>query len=180
MESSGVFERRRERTGAEQQRRAPRRDREYALSPFHCCCFALAGSRADRRRAGEAHHGAIADSIGRVFDHAVVRREAGGELDDAPRSRSIDTGLSSTRLSASTVAMESPLASKISALEGTLQHVGGGGDLQMDAGVVARHHLARAVVDDELHQRRAGARVDRLGRSLDRSAIGLVGMLGHA
>ena len=76
--------------------------------------------------------------------------------------------------------MDSPLASKISALDGTLSTLRGGGDLQMDAGVVARHHLARAVVDDELHERRAGARVDRLRRILDGSAIGFAGMFGHA
>src|ERR1700722_1399734 len=41
----------------------------------------LAGSPA-RRRARETHRGAVINSIGRIFDYAVVRREAGGELDD--------------------------------------------------------------------------------------------------
>src|ERR1700736_2294320 len=41
-----------------------------------------AGERAARRRAGEAHLGAIVDSIGRVLNHAVVWRQARGEFDD--------------------------------------------------------------------------------------------------
>src|SRR6202044_2378266 len=34
-----------------------------------------------RRSAGETHLGTVTDSIGRIFDHAIVRRQAGGQLD---------------------------------------------------------------------------------------------------
>src|ERR1700683_1413931 len=40
------------------------------------------GNHRDRRRTGEAHRGTIADSIGRVFDHAIVRLQARCEFDD--------------------------------------------------------------------------------------------------
>ena len=156
-------------------------DHDDAIRLFSFLCFACAAHprRPMPRRRGAPRRQLPIPSGGFSITRSFGERPEASST-TVPKSRAIDTGLSSTRLSASTVAMESPLASKISALDGTLSTLGGGGDLQMDAGVVARHHLTGAIVDDELHQGRAGARVDRLGRSLDRPAIGLVGMFGHA
>src|ERR1700690_44594 len=55
--------------------------------------FRLAGKRCGRRCTREAHQGAIADSIGRVFDYAVARREARSELDDCTQVPSDGHGL---------------------------------------------------------------------------------------
>src|SRR5271168_2632756 len=56
----------------------------YPSMKLHFFIFALltASIPARRRRTGEAHRGAGADSIGRIFDHAVVRREARRDFDD--------------------------------------------------------------------------------------------------
>src|ERR1700745_2948031 len=50
----------------------------------------------------------------------------------------------------------------------------------MDAGVIARHHLSGRVVDDDLNERRAAAWSHGLRGCLDRAAVSLTRVLGHA
>src|SRR5258707_7186856 len=57
-------------------------DQRLRLTLFILVRRLAAGERAARRRAGKAHLGTIADSIGRVLDDAIVRCQAGGEFDD--------------------------------------------------------------------------------------------------
>src|ERR1700721_1408472 len=87
-------------------------------------CFILilpfGGELVARRRTGEADEDPITDSIGRILNDASLGETPEASSTTAPKSRAIDTGFITTRLPASTVATESPLASKINALEGTL------------------------------------------------------------
>ena len=105
--------------------------------------------------------------------------EAGGDLDHRAQVSPDGHGFQCDTIVAADRGDRQTLGIEDHRARGHAQHVRGGRNLQVDAGVVTRHQLAGAVVDDDLHECRAAARIHGLRGRLDRSAVGLAGMLGH-
>src|SRR5579863_1522262 len=102
-----------------------------------------AGERAARRRNGETYLSAIADAVGWVFDDAVTRREAGGQLDDRTQVAFDGHRFEQYPIARVDGGDGQPLGVEDQRARRHAEHMRGWGDLQTDAGVVAGHHFAR-------------------------------------
>ena len=117
---------------------------------------------------------------GGILYHAIAGLESGREFHHGAQVSLQRHGLHPHAIVAAHRGDGQSLGIENQRTRGHADDVGHPRDLQVDARIAAGHQLARSVVDDDLHQRRAGARYDGLGGSFDRSIVGFPGMLGNA
>src|SRR5882724_3376494 len=147
---TGVF-----RGGAIEQ--APSASDTASATP-HCAVlltfFIAIASISGRSCLSEAHFGAATNSIGRVYDHTIVRCQAGSELDDRTQVAFDRHWFDQYAVVGTHSRDREPLCVENQRARRHAERVRGAGRLQVYAAVIPRHQLTRAVVDDDLHQGR--------------------------